>query len=142
MPTHAHHRARTFATVGAAAAHGYLAILGFIGSLDFTVPSEYALLHELAGAHLWAWVHGAVALLLLTALGKPYQMCRIGTVRASVACSIGFALMLIWAFFNLLWGLSTVRPVSLAGPGLAFIVAAGEQLLAHAWNRGALTKDR
>jgi hypothetical protein len=51
-------------------------------------------------------------------------------------------MMFTWAFFNLLWGLSTVRPVSLAGPGLALVAAAGEQLLARRWARGTYDKGR
>lgn len=141
-PSHAHHQSRVFATLGAAMAHGYLATIGSAGYLNFTVPSEYPLLHLMASSHVWTWIHAGVTVVLLSSLHKPYKPCWLGTNRAAAACSVGFATMFIWAFFNMLWGLSTISPVSLAGPGLAFAVAAGEQLLAHAWNRGAPTKDR
>lgn len=141
MPTRAHHRSRVAATVGAATAHAYLSLIGVHGYLDYTVATRYTLLEEVAGQHVWAWIHGAVTVILLLTLFDPYRRVR-ETPVIFIACSMAFAAMLIWAFFNMLWGLSTVRPVSLAGPGLALVVAAGEQLLAHAWNRGASTRDR
>jgi hypothetical protein len=141
MPTRAHHRSRVVATACVAAAHAYLASIGSVGYLNFTVRSDYPLLHELASSTLWTWLHAIAAVAILASLTSPYRHCWVGTPRATVACSFGFAIMLVWSVFNFLWGFSTIRPVSLAGPGLALAVAAGEQLLAHAWNREATTKD-
>ena len=138
---HPHYRASVAATLGAATAHLYLSVLGFIGFLNYTVGTTYELLNQVAADFLWAWIHGAVALVLVTSLFKAHTRFREMSLPA-LACNIAFAAMFTWAFFNLIWGLSTVRPVSLAGPGLAFAVAAGEQLLANAWNRKASTKER
>lgn len=138
---HPHHRARIAATLGAAGAHLYLSVLGSIGFLNYTVETRYTLLNDVAADFLWAWIHGAVALLLVASLLKSHTRFREMAVPA-IACNIGFAAMFTWAFFNFIWGMSTVRPVSLAGPGLAFAVAAGEQLLANAWNREDSTKER
>lgn len=147
MPSQGHHRSRVIGTVGAAAAHTYLSVLGLFDYLNFTVNTRYGGLHEAADEEAWAWIHLGVAVFLISSLAWSYHRVRLRgpweemTITA-VACSVGFAAMFTWAFFNFLWGLTTIRPVSLAGPGLAFAVAAGEQLLAHAWNRGALTRDR
>ncbi|HQW88953.1 MAG TPA: hypothetical protein PK478_03830 [Nitrospira sp.] len=116
-------------------------MLGFIGFLNYTVGTTYELLNQVAADFLWAWIHGAVALVLVASLFKAHTRLREMSLPA-LACNIAFAAMFTWAFFNFIWGLSTVRPVSLAGPGLAFAVAAGEQLLANAWNRKASTKER
>lgn len=139
MPSHAHyahHRSLGVATVFAAAAHGYLSILGMLGFLNYTVPTRYELLDEVASATLWAWLHGITAVILIASLANPcWRVHRFDAPIAAVVTSVGFAFMFVWAFFNMLWGLTTIRPVSLAGPGLAFSVAVGEQLLANAWNR-------
>lgn len=147
MPTAAHHRGRQLATLGAAGAHTYLGVIGLLDLLNYTVPTPYAVLEQIASEKYWAWIHIGCAVILVCSLGHPYHRPRIKKWRsdlpfASVACGIGFTMMFVWALFNLLWGLSTVRPVSLAGPGLAFIVAFGEQLLANAWVRGTHDKER
>lgn len=145
MPSHAHvahHRSLVIGTLGAAMAHGYLATLGFLGYLNYTVGTNYVLLNEIASDDLWAWIFTITAILLLVSVFIPYRRVKLFNAPfAQVICSVAFAAMLTWAFFTLLWGLSTTRPVSLAGPGLAFAVSAGEQLMAHAWNRGATTRD-
>lgn len=138
---HQHHRAHVAATLGAAAAHFYLSVLGVVGFLNYMVETRYTLLNEVAADYLWAWIHGAVAVVLVASMFKWHTRFREMTLPA-IACSIAFAAMFTWAFFNLVWGVSTVRAVSLAGPGLAFTVAVGEQLLANAWNREASTKER
>lgn len=145
MPSPAHHRSRAFGTLGAAGAHTYLAVIGFMSLLDFTVPTEYEVLEQIASQDYWSWIHLGCAVTLVLSLWSPYRSLRIRRWHselplASIACSIGFTMMFVWALFNMLWGLSATRPVSLAGPGLALIVAAGEQLLANAWTRG--THDR
>lgn len=147
MPTAAHHRSRVVTMSLVAGAHGYLAAIGFTGLLNYTVPTQYEFLEEVAAEAYWSWVHLACAAVLLAALLAPTYRPRIGPWTselplAALACSVGFALLTSWALFNLLWGLSAVRPVSLAGPGLALVVALGEQLLAHAWTRGTYDKGR
>lgn len=147
MPTDNHHRGRVFATLCVAGAHGYLSLLGFTRLLNYTVPTEYAVLEQVAAQDTWAWVHAGVALLMVVALARPHVKPKIGNhvsylTAIALACNVGFAFMFSWAFFNLLWGLTVDRPVSLAGPGLAFAVALGEQLLANAWTRGTHDKGR
>lgn len=143
MPTAAHHRARVVATVGAGAAHAALSFLGAVDLLNYTVPTRYELIDQVAAQPLWTWIHAIIAILLWLTLFRPYARWRgDGTRVMSIACSVAFAAMSTWAFFNLMWGLSTVRPVSLAGPVMAFVVAAGEYLLANAWTRGTHDKGR
>lgn len=147
MPTPAHHRGRVLATTGVAVAHGYLSLIAFNGLLNYTVPTYYSVLEQIASETYWAWIHLVCALLLLGSLRSPLYRLRIRSWSsdlplAALACSLGFAMLTTWALFNLLWGLSTIRPVSLAGPGLALVVAFGEQLLANAWTRGTYTRDR
>lgn len=147
VPTPAHHRGRVLATVVVAGAHGYLATIGFFGLLNYTVPTQYQVLQEVAAEEYWVWIHFICTLLLIGSLFAPKVRPQLGSWRsvlplAALSCNIAFALMFSWALFNLLWGLSTHRPVSLAGPGLAFVVALGEQLLANAWTRGTHNKGR
>lgn len=143
MLSREHHRLRILGTLGAIAAHVYLAAIGTVSLLNYTVPSRYQILGEVASDDLWTWIHAGCATLLTLALFFPHlRVPPRGNRFPAVACSVGFAFMLTWAFFNLIWGVSAISPVSLAGPGLAIVVAAGEQMLAYAWNRGALTKDR
>jgi hypothetical protein len=147
MPTVAHHRSRVFTTVLVACAHIYLALIGFVGLLNYTVPTPYEILEEIAAEEYWSWVHLACAAILLASLCAPKFYPHLGPWRSelplvALACSAGFALLTSWALFNLLWGLSAVRPVSLAGPGMALVVALGEQLLANAWTRGSHDKGR
>jgi hypothetical protein len=147
MPTAAHHRARVLGTVWAAGAHAALGVLAVLGLLNYTVPTKYAVLQQIAAQGYWAWIHFGCAVLLVGSLRMPRERIEIRSrksdlPRSAIACGIGFAMMVTWAFFNLLWGLSADRPVSLAGPALAFVVAAGEQLLANAWTRGTHTQGR
>lgn len=147
MPTAGHHRARVVSTVGAAAIHAYLAILGWVGLLDYTVPTQYEVLQQIAAQDYWSWIMIGCSVFLLVSLRAPYKHVtfRRHTSElplAAVACNTGFTMLFVWAFFNLVWGLSAQRPVSLAGPGLAFAVSFGELVLATAWTRGSHDKGR
>lgn len=147
MPTAGHHRSRVITTTLVAAAHGYLALIGFTGLLNYTVPTKYEFLEEVAAEPYWSWTHLICGTVILASLIAPTYRPKIGPWTselplAALACALGFALLTSWALFNLLWGLSAVRPVSLAGPGMALVVALGEQLLAHAWTRGTYDKGR
>jgi hypothetical protein len=147
MPSRAHYRARVSATVGAAVIHTYLAVIGWLGLLDYTVPTQYEVLAQIAAQDYWSWIMMGCAIFLLLSLLDPQRHVRIGTHKAelplaAVAANVGFTMMFVWAFFNLTWGLSADRPVSLAGPGLAFAVAFGELILASAWTRGTYDRSR
>jgi hypothetical protein len=141
MPTAQHYRARVLATLGAAGAHIYLAALATVNLLNFTVPSTFPLLAEIGNEDYWIWAQGLSATLLVLSLLSPKQHVvwrshRSALPITTLACNLGAAMMFAWALFNMVWGLSAARPVSLAGPGLAFVVAFGEHLLALAWARG------
>lgn len=143
MPTPSHHRARVGGTVGAAVAHGGLSALGMFNLLDYTVPTRYVLIAEVGGDHRWVWIHGLIAIALMLSLIRPYWRPWKHSPRiTSLVGSLAFGAMAGWSFFALLWGMSSIRPVSLAGPLLGFVVAAGEHLLANAWTRGTHNKDR
>lgn len=142
-----HHRSRVITTVVVAGAHAYLAMIGFTGLLNYTITTKYEFLEQITRQQYWSWIHLACAAMLLASLLAPKHYPHIGPWRSelplvALACSAGFALLTSWALFNLLWGLSAVRPVSLAGPGMALVVALGEQLLANAWTRGSHDKGR
>jgi hypothetical protein len=143
MPSPAHYRTRVVGTLLAAGAHAYLSLIGAMDLLNYTVPTRYVIVDQVASEHYWVWIHAIVAILLVAVLRRPMLRRTPESLPvASIACNIAFAMMFTWAFFNLLWGLSTVRPVSLAGPGLALVAAAGEQLLARRWARGTYDKGR
>jgi hypothetical protein len=147
MPTREHHRARVVSTLGAAAAHVYLSVIGAIGLLDYTVPTVYQVLQSIADQDYWIWIHAGCAALLICSLCHPKKHFHIRSWStelplAAFACNVGFTMMFTWAFFNMVWGLSAERPVSLAGPGLAFFVAFGELILATSWTRGTYDKSR
>lgn len=145
-------RGRVLATLVAAGAHTYLATLGAIHMLNYTVDTTFEVLALAASSEAWTWIHGACAVLLVGAVAygpEKHLHARWRQLRwrcffpvGSIACSVSFAMLTTWAFFSMVWGLTTVRPVSLAGPGLAFVVAFGEQLLANAWMRGTHCKGR
>jgi len=147
MPTAAHHHSRVVATYWAAGAHVALGLLAAFHLLNYTVPTKYEVLQQIASQGYWIWIHFACAALLVGSLRIHTSHVHIRSwtselPASAIACNIGFAMMTTWALFNLLWGLTSQRPVSLAGPALAFVVASGEQLLANAWTRGTHTRGR
>ncbi len=147
MPSRAHYRARVSATLGAAATHAFLCVLAAVDLLNYTVPTQYEVLAHIAAEDYWAWIHAGCAVVLCLSLINPGKHIRIRSwtselPAAAVACNIGFTMMFCWAFFNMVWGLSAERPVSLAGPGLAFAVAFGELILASSWTRGTYDRSR
>lgn len=116
--------------------HGYLAVIGFFDRLNYSVPSEYRLIEEVAADRHWSAIHLVLALALLGLLlaNRPDWL--------STWHNVSFGFVAVWAFFTLLWGLTTPRPVSLASPGLAAFAAVGTAILAHAWRREAERHDK
>ncbi len=119
---------RIAATLALVGLHLYLTIIGTFDRLNYTVPTRYRLIEEAADSEIWVGIHLTIAVSLLVGLwhnrGWEWR-----------ACSVSAGFMGAWAFFNLLWGLSVVSPVSLAAPGLAAFAAFGAHVLGLGWLR-------
>lgn len=130
MQAAARRTTRIAATFAVAAAHAYLVLVGLFDRLNYTQPSQYEIVERAASNHVWVGIHAVLTVALLVGLwhnrGWEWRVC---------SASAGF--MGAWAFFNLLWGLSAVAPVSLAAPGLAAFVAFGAHVLSTAWLRAS-----
>ena len=139
----AERRGATIATAAVALGHFYLGVLGLLGRLSYTQPSRHDLLEFAQRDHFWGPVHLVIALLLLVGLKHPSLLdATVGRVRRdyhgvaeSWLCNVSFTALLVWGFFNLLAGLTAIKPVALGAPGLAMIVALGAHLLSNAWMR-------
>lgn len=109
----------------------WFAYLAFVDLLSFTQPSRYAVIELAADSGLWGWLFGVAGISMLVTLVA-------GPVRHNVAmsrvCSVTAAFIGAWAFFTLLWGLTTDFPVSLAVFGPAVFSVVGAQVLAVSWN--------
>lgn len=129
------HRRMVLATMAIAAAHFWLGCIGLLGRLNYTVPSSQEIIEIAASTGFWVPAHFASGALLLVGI-------KVGGGLESRACSVSVMTMGVWAFFNLMWGLTVISPVSLAPPGLACLAIVGGQLLADAWGRGRYDKGR
>ena len=109
-----------------AGAHLSLAFLAYVDLLEFTIPTEYKFISLAANSDLWFWLHLLCGLFVAAAIYFPRLY------RQAMSASAGF--LFGWAFFNMVWGLSTVgaRDVSLAGPVLGFALAGGAYIMAIA----------
>lgn len=119
-------------TVALAATCVSFAALAFVGLLSYTQPSRYDVLESAANSTLWGWIFGVVGAALGVALllGPGHH-----NVAAARLSSMAASFMGVWAFFTLLWGLTSEHPVSLAAPALAVFTVVGAQVLAVSWNR-------
>jgi hypothetical protein len=130
MQAAARRTTRIACTIAVASAHFYLGMIGLFDRLNYSRPTPYALIEAAANQQTWVFIHLTLAVLLLVGLwhdrGWEWRVC---------SASAGF--MGGWAFFNLLWGLSTPVPVSLAAPGLAAFVAFGAHVLSVTWLRAS-----
>lgn len=116
----------------------YLGIVGIFGRLNYTVPTTVDMLRSIVNSNLWTAGFLVVA---------GFVWAAIATNRLQhQAMQLAFAVIAPWGVFNLLWGLSSERPVSLAAPGLALVVAVIAQALALAWasdaDRSSITTGR
>lgn len=126
LQTHLRARRRVTALVGLA--HAALLILDCFGRLNFTVDSRYDLLEASAKQPAWLLLHAAVAAVLWYSVWRKHWYIH--------ALGISVGVMGSWSVLTLLWGVSTVRPVSLVGPVFGLIVTAIAYVLAGAWAVG------
>ena len=125
-------RLRFLGTVATSLVHFYMAFLGFIGRLNYTVDSRYVWVEQIARADYWAVIHLIAGATLVA--GLHFQR------HEGKALSWSWAVMLTWTVFNMLWALTTVRAVSLVAPGLAAFVALGAFVLSRSWDATPITK--
>lgn len=112
-------------TMAVGIACAYLGIIGVFGRLNFTVLTTVDMLRIIVNSNLWS----AGFLIVAGFIWATLVMNRL----QHQAMQLAFAVMAPWAMFDLLWGLSTESPVSLAAPGLAVVVAVIAQALALSW---------
>ena len=114
--------ARSLSMLAIASAHLMLGVLGLLNRLEFTQHSSFPVLELAASLEIWVPIHSACGAWVL------YVTFRNRFELQATSASAGF--MATWAVFNFLWGLSTIRAVSLAGPVLAFSIAAVSYFMA------------
>lgn len=116
----------------------WFSALAFLDLLSFTQPSEYEVIERAADSSLWGWVFGLAGLAMVAGLlHKPERHHRaISRLCSFIAASLG-----AWAFFTLLWGLTTSFPVSLAVFGPAVFSVVGAQVLAVSWAHKELSTE-
>lgn len=118
-------------TAALAFVHVWFTALAFLDRLSYTQPSRYAILELAASSALWGWIFAVVGVTLIAYLVRhPNQH----ATALSRGCSTSAAFLGTWAFFTLMWGLTTPVPVSLAVFGPAVFSVVGAQVLAVAWN--------
>lgn len=120
------------AVVVIATAHGGLALIGLFDRLQFTRPPQFEFLEVVANNAFWVPGHALCAVALF-----------VGPRRRALAfsrvLSASFAVMAVWSFFTLLWGLWPSGPVMLAAPVLGFAVATGAHLLSRVYLEAAMS---
>lgn len=127
-------QSRIYLTMVVATSHFFLMLLGVFGRLSYSVPSRYVFLLQTLTNPLWVILHGVCFLALIIALYK-----NKGQVTALGAAT---GVMGSWAFLDLLWGLTTLTPVSLPGPILAGAIATLSYLLTNSWARLPRVQER
>ena len=126
-----HLRLRLAVTV-IATAHSGLFVIGLFDRLQFTRPPQFEFLEVVANNAFWVPAHLTCALALLAA---PQRR----ALAFSRVLSASFAVMGVWSFFTLLWGLWPSGPVMLAAPVLGFAVAVGAHLLSRVYLEAAMS---
>ena len=117
-------------TVALAFVPVWFAGLAFFDLLSFTQPSEYEAIELAADSFWWGWLFAISGAVLIAGLLAGRWRHRVAMSRA---CSLVGAFLGAWAFFTLLWGLTTDYPVSLAVFGPAVFSVVGAQVLAVSW---------
>ena len=127
-------QSRIYLTMVVATSHFFLMLLGLFDRLSFSVPSRYILLLQTLTNPLWIVLHGACFLAIIISLYR-----NRGQVTALGAAT---GVMGSWAFLDLLWGLTTLTPVSLPGPILASGIASLSYILTISWARPPRVQER
>jgi len=109
-------------------AHFTLFGLGITRHLTFTVDSNNEVLQMTVGNPLWIYLHAAIATWIAIVLLR-----HRGYVPA---CGAACGVLIAWGVLTLLWGLTTVRPVSLVGPFFVMLIAVVAYLLTEHWAVG------
>lgn len=117
--------ARLWAAAVIATAHLSFFFLDVVGKLEFTVKTEYTVIMGVASHWVWGPLFLFTGLGILVSLGVTRWLRRF--------LSLAFAVMGVWSFFTLLWGLYPIREVSLVGPVLGLVVAALSQTVSLAY---------
>lgn len=125
------HKLMLAGTVALVFVHVWFAALAFLDLLSFTQPSRFNVIELAADSDLWGWIFALTGVALLHGLLVGPDRHRVAMSRA---CSASAAFLGAWSFFTLMWGLTTVIPVSLAVFGPAVFSVVGAQVLAVAWN--------
>jgi len=117
--------ARRFSAGCIALGHVGIVVLALTGRLVFIVPSGYRFLALISDNPIWVLVHCICAVVLVTSLVRD---------RGQIsALSFSASIMGAWGFLNVLAGLTSPSPVSLAGPVLGMVLGATAWSVAMGW---------
>lgn len=116
---------RHVATLTIAIACTALSILGMVGRLNYVTPTQFDILASVANNRIWTTAFILIIIGVWTAI--------ITRRRHRLAMQLVFVVTAPWAVYNLLWGLTTEHPVSLAVPLLGCVMAGVAHALVLAW---------
>ena len=126
---------RQVASITIAVACTLLGMLGLFGRLNYIAPTTFDLLAMVANNKIWTIAFILVSVGVWSAL--------ISRRKQREAMQAVFIVTAPWAVYNLLWGLTTQYPVSLAAPILAGVMAGVAHALVLAWTpqNGSYSQD-
>lgn len=112
---------------GACIALGHVSLftLAVTHRLEFSTPTEYKFLQLAALNEAWLIIHAVCASAIVVSL--MLDKMHVQSLSMSAGC------MGAWGFISLLGGLTTVRPVSLAGPVLALVLSSVAYSVVMSW---------
>ena len=119
------YKARNLSYVAIGVTQLVLAFLAFGGRLNFTVPANHGSLEILTDDSFWAGVYLTTG--IVTLLGLRFQYIK------SLAMALAASTFFFWGGLQLVFGIDTIRPVSLAGPILALCLVPITITLSDAW---------
>lgn len=132
MPARRRRKLMLSGTIALVFVHVWFSALAFLDRLSYTQPSQFRIIERAADSGWWGWIFAAIGLTMIFFL---MHHTRPHNIALSRTCSTSAAFLGVWAFFTLLWGLTTDYPVSLAVFGPAVFAVVGSQVLASAWNQ-------
>jgi len=116
---------RVVATVIIAVACTLMGILGLFDRLNYVASTKFDLLAATANNEIWTL--GFIAVSVFVWCSVILHQWQQKAMQAAVV------ILAPWSLYNLLWGLTTDHPVSLAAPILAAVLAVIAHSLAVAW---------